>query len=400
VSNRETVREKNVRRLDLLRDDADHAMPDGRQDCRGTERPCAIVRCRHNAYLDVSSKTNAIKLNFPDLEPWEVPPESSCTLDAADAGPRTLEEVAATMNLTRERVRQVEAKALKRLAVSAGPALMRDFADALADADNRAPSLLDQSVESDVGDGGGLKTVGHTKPRRDAQGLTEADWREVDLWANEVAANVLSGMPIRAAQEAVYGAGECDEPYPVVRTDRERGGATAALPDEDVEEGRNPGSVAASSPERSNVMGVATAQGDANRKAILAVIAERGSVKRSDIVGALQMSVTTIRHNLGVLKAEGAVRLDGTRTTGRWSLSGRSPVLLGSEKRVVVLPKVPESVKSREAPSDKPARPAIVVGDLGDDAELIERLRQKRAHALAQAEKYAVAIRAFGCDVE
>ena len=57
----------------------------------------------------MSARTGAIKLNFPDLEVWEM--NETCALDVADRGGTTLEDVGAIMNLTRERIRQVEVKA-------------------------------------------------------------------------------------------------------------------------------------------------------------------------------------------------------------------------------------------------------------------------------------------------
>ncbi|HMR73767.1 MAG TPA: sigma factor-like helix-turn-helix DNA-binding protein [Polyangiaceae bacterium] len=63
--------------------------------------------------MDVSPKTGAIKLNFPDMEVWELP--DTCALDIADRGGVTLEDVGAIMNLTRERIRQLELQALNRL---------------------------------------------------------------------------------------------------------------------------------------------------------------------------------------------------------------------------------------------------------------------------------------------
>src|SRR5689334_24102594 len=41
--------------------------PRTRADCANGERPCPFVSCKHHLYLDVSAKTGAIKLNFPDL---------------------------------------------------------------------------------------------------------------------------------------------------------------------------------------------------------------------------------------------------------------------------------------------------------------------------------------------
>jgi hypothetical protein len=54
-----------------------------------------------------------VKLNFPDLEVWDMP--ESCSLDVADRGAETLENVGRMLNLTRERIRQLEEKAFKRL---------------------------------------------------------------------------------------------------------------------------------------------------------------------------------------------------------------------------------------------------------------------------------------------
>lgn len=90
-------------------------------------RPCPHVACRHHLYLDVSPKTGAIKLNFPDLEVWEL--EVSCALDVADMGGITLEDVGVIMNLTRERIRQLELKALARLEALRDMLSLREFAE-------------------------------------------------------------------------------------------------------------------------------------------------------------------------------------------------------------------------------------------------------------------------------
>lgn len=73
-------------------------------------RPCPYVSCAHHLYIDVNKQTGAIKLNFPNFEPWDL--KETCELDVADRGGVTLEEVGAIMNLTRERIRQVEVKGL------------------------------------------------------------------------------------------------------------------------------------------------------------------------------------------------------------------------------------------------------------------------------------------------
>jgi hypothetical protein len=72
--------------------------------------------------LDVSD-TGSIILNFPHLEPGQMPADQSCALDLAERGEMTLEEIAAVTNLTRERIRQIELKALTRRALPAALAL-------------------------------------------------------------------------------------------------------------------------------------------------------------------------------------------------------------------------------------------------------------------------------------
>jgi len=76
-------------------------------------RPCPFVSCSHHLYLDVNPQTGAIKLNFPHLEVWEM--AETCSLDVADRGGITLEEVGAILNLTRERIRQVEVRGLAKI---------------------------------------------------------------------------------------------------------------------------------------------------------------------------------------------------------------------------------------------------------------------------------------------
>lgn len=90
-----------------------HWRPVTRGDCDNVPRPCPFVSCRYHLFTDVSPKTGAIKLNFPDLEPDEL--SETCCLDVADRGGETLEQVGALVNLTRERIRQVEVLALRRL---------------------------------------------------------------------------------------------------------------------------------------------------------------------------------------------------------------------------------------------------------------------------------------------
>ena len=100
----------------LLYPPVDVPRPNTREECRGEQRPCPWVACKYHLYLDVNPETGSIKLNFPDLEPWDLP--ETCALDVAERGGITLEEVGEIMNLTRERIRQVEVRGLIKLKMS------------------------------------------------------------------------------------------------------------------------------------------------------------------------------------------------------------------------------------------------------------------------------------------
>ena len=100
-------------------------LPVSREVCGTGVRPCPYVSCKHHLYLDVNPDTGSIKLNFPDLEVWEM--AETCALDVADRGGITLEEVGEILNLTRERIRQVEVKGLQKLRATAEELGMHDF---------------------------------------------------------------------------------------------------------------------------------------------------------------------------------------------------------------------------------------------------------------------------------
>lgn len=96
--------------------------PKLRGECQSMERPCPFVSCEHHLYLDVNPESGAIKLNFPHLEVWEM--AETCALDVADKGGITLEEVGAILNLTRERIRQVEVRGLGKIRDKSGDDLV------------------------------------------------------------------------------------------------------------------------------------------------------------------------------------------------------------------------------------------------------------------------------------
>lgn len=93
-----------------LMEGLEYERPKTRSECAGGMRPCPFVSCKYHLYLDVKEETKSIKLNFPHLEVWEM--EHSCALDVSEQGGMTLEDVGHVLNLTRERVRQVESAGL------------------------------------------------------------------------------------------------------------------------------------------------------------------------------------------------------------------------------------------------------------------------------------------------
>src|SRR6187399_518543 len=134
---RMTKRELEIGRL--LYPETDYEKPLTREECVEGPRPCPFVSCKHHLFIDVSPRTGAIKLNFPDLEVWDL--GESCALDVADRGGTTLEDVGAIMNLTRERIRQVEVKALAKLEALRDMTYLRDYVDEGPVGKRRLPQL-------------------------------------------------------------------------------------------------------------------------------------------------------------------------------------------------------------------------------------------------------------------
>ncbi|MFT5357879.1 MAG: hypothetical protein ACI9KE_005116 [Polyangiales bacterium] len=109
----------------LLYPETDYWKPSTREECKDMERPCPFVSCKFHLFIDVHPVRGAIKLNFPDLEVWEM--TETCALDVADRSGITLEEVGEIMNLTRERVRQVETAGLAKLEAMQEISRLKDY---------------------------------------------------------------------------------------------------------------------------------------------------------------------------------------------------------------------------------------------------------------------------------
>lgn len=97
-----------------------------RSECEQAERPCPYVLCRYNLYLDVRGD-GVLRINFPDREPDEM--LASCALDMAEDGPRTLDQVAALMGMSKERARQLEVSAIAKLRDALGADELDDDLD-------------------------------------------------------------------------------------------------------------------------------------------------------------------------------------------------------------------------------------------------------------------------------
>ncbi len=105
-------------RLEPRRPEASHDRPHTLRDCQTQglglkEHPCPYVGCTHHLYLDVNLSTGTMTLNFPGKDVDEL--EQTCSLRVADHGEHTLEETGDMLQLTRERVRQIEVLVLRRL---------------------------------------------------------------------------------------------------------------------------------------------------------------------------------------------------------------------------------------------------------------------------------------------
>lgn len=102
--------------------------PRFRFECAGVCRPCPFITCYYNLFPEWSGlrgrnkksgkKKKIVRQTIDD--PLSVPADRSCVLDVAEFGGLTLEEVGYVFNITRERVRQIQTQALRKMKIYSG----------------------------------------------------------------------------------------------------------------------------------------------------------------------------------------------------------------------------------------------------------------------------------------
>jgi hypothetical protein len=161
---------RELARLAELYPDAGEQRPETRGECMDDDGPCPFVGCKHHLYLDVNEHNGNIKLNFPDVEVEAMP--ETCALRVADRGGVSLEEIGAIMNLTRERVRQIESIAIARLKAVAASHPIADHLD------ERSTPLPARSPAPALAEPARLDWFGESSESLDAAPEVEAAWCE------------------------------------------------------------------------------------------------------------------------------------------------------------------------------------------------------------------------------
>jgi hypothetical protein len=95
--------------------------PKTRGDCIDGPRPCPWVSCKYHLYLEVKPSGRLV-VPRPEVDLEEM--EFTCALDAAEDHTLTLDEISVYYQVSRERIRQIEMGALRKLRRKTG---LRDF---------------------------------------------------------------------------------------------------------------------------------------------------------------------------------------------------------------------------------------------------------------------------------
>lgn len=116
------------RRLTLLQEENarfpwhEHEAPTVRGDCLpggcNEVRPCPWARCRWHLAYDFNRVNGSLTENSPGADFDDLP--ETCSLDVADRGETSLDELGRLLNVTREAMRLTEIRALAKLASAEG----------------------------------------------------------------------------------------------------------------------------------------------------------------------------------------------------------------------------------------------------------------------------------------
>lgn len=87
---------------------AEHHRPKTRAECHSQPRPCPWVSCRYHLAIEVNAGSIT---HISDPEKMR----DTCALDVADRGGHTLDQIGEIFGVTRERTRQIEEKALRKI---------------------------------------------------------------------------------------------------------------------------------------------------------------------------------------------------------------------------------------------------------------------------------------------
>ncbi len=110
------------RHLPIARPDVDWMeRPKKRSDCADGPRPCPWAGCEFNLLIEVDPRTGHLHMPFGTTDVDELP--ESCWLDVADRMGATLDQVGRALNVSRERVRQIEERTLQVIADHTGAEL-------------------------------------------------------------------------------------------------------------------------------------------------------------------------------------------------------------------------------------------------------------------------------------
>lgn len=196
------------RKLEMFYEPVDEELyidrPKTRGDCQDGERPCPYVSCKYHLYLDVTDR-GSLTYNFPNKEVDEL--KETCALDVADRGGATLNDVGELLQLSRERIRQVENKVLHRL--RRHPAALAVLAAGGFDEVRHSPLANAQDDNDATGGGSVTEAVPKTPEQEAAEEFADTVDRIYERTSRERAQGV---RPVYAAPEPAEAPEQAPEP--------------------------------------------------------------------------------------------------------------------------------------------------------------------------------------------